>query len=311
MANSRTGEVSRALEVVASGIRLKHPVMNASGLLGSNTEGILRLVESGVSAVVTKTLTLEPREGYLPPITVPLGECMLNAVGLANPGISVVDELVKAIHNYGLPAIVSIGGRNIDEFIALAVKAEETGADALELNMSCPHTPGYGVDASKTIEAIKNIVSGVKSVVDIPVWVKLGYSRFLLREAGTALAAGADALVLINTIPGMVIDVYIGKPVLTNRFGGLSGVCIHPITVYSVYMVYREYRCEIIGAGGVQDWRTAVELIEAGAKALQVATAFYTKGYSIVYEIVSGLTRFLEEIDVKNITELVGLAHRR
>lgn len=311
MVNSKTSKVSGALEVVVSGIRLRHPVMNASGLLGSNTEGILRLVESGVSAVVTKTLTLEPREGYLPPITIPLGECMLNAVGLANPGIDAVGELVRAIHDCGLPAIVSIGGRNADEFIALAVKAEEAGADALELNMSCPHTPGYGVDVSKTIEAIKNIVSGVKSVTNIPVWVKLGYSRLLLRKAGTALSAGADALVLINTVPGMVIDVYSGKPILTNRFGGLSGKCIHPVAVYSIYMVYREYRCEIVGVGGVQDWKTAIELIEAGAKALQVATAFYTKGYGIVYEILSGLTSFLEEINVKNITELVGLAHRR
>ena len=311
MVNSKTSKVSGALEVVVSGIRLRHPVMNASGLLGSNTEGILRLVESGVSAVVTKTLTLEPREGYLPPITIPLGECMLNAVGFANPGIDAVGELVRAIHDCGLPAIVSIGGRNADEFIALAVKAEEAGADALELNMSCPHTPGYGVDVSKTIEAIKNIVSGVKSVTNIPVWVKLGYSRLLLRKAGTALSAGADALVLINTVPGMVIDVYSGKPILTNRFGGLSGKCIHPVAVYSIYMVYKEYRCEIVGVGGVQDWKTAIELIEAGAKALQVATAFYTKGYGIVYEILSGLTSFLEEINVKNITELVGLAHRR
>ncbi len=309
--SSRTSKVSTALEAVVSGIRLKHPIMNASGILGSNTGGILRLIESGVSAVVTKTLTPEPREGYLPPITIPLGECMLNAVGLANPGIDAVNELVRTIHGHGLPAIVSIGGRNAGEFVALAVKAEEAGADALELNMSCPHTPGYGVDASKTIEAVKNIVSGVKSVTSTPVWVKLGYSRLLLREAGAALSAGADALVLINTIPGMVIDVYTGNPILTNRFGGLSGKCIHPVAVYSVYMVYREYQCEIVGVGGVQDWRTAVELIEAGAKALQIATAFYTKGYGIVHEILAGLTGFLEEINAKNITELVGLAHRK
>lgn len=294
-----------------TGIKLKHPLMNASGVLASSRQGVARLVETGVSAVVTKTLTLEPREGYLPPITLPLPYGLLNAVGLANPGIDSAVELVEEAHRHGLPVVVSIGGRDDEEFHELGVKALEAGADALELNLSCPHTPGYGVDLSATVETIRSVVSAVSSISEKPVWVKLGYSRSLVREAGVALDAGASALVLINTIPGMAIDVYVGKPVLSHGYGGLSGPAIHPVAVYSVYTVYKEYGVDIVGVGGVVDWSTAVELLMAGARALQVATAFYLKGLGVVEEIVNGLIDYMNYMGYRNLEEVIGLAHKQ
>ena len=296
------------LEVVVTGIKLSHPIMNASGVLASTPEGVARLIDAGVSAVVTKTLTKEPREGYKTPITIPLPIGLLNAVGLANPGIEAVGKLVETGHSLGKPVIVSIGGRDPEEFLYLAEKALEAGADALELNLSCPHTPGYGVDAAKTIKTIKEVVKNTASISNKPVWAKLGYSRLLVKEAGAALEAGASALVLINTIPGMKIDVYALKPILSHGYGGLSGPAIHPIAVYSIYTVYREYKPEIIGAGGAVDWESAIELLAAGAKAVQIATAFHLKGYNIIKEIINGIKQYLKQTKRKNITEIIGSA---
>lgn len=296
------------LSVSVTGIELRHPVMNASGILGDSVEGIRRLIGSGVSAVVTKTLTLEPREGYLPPILVPLEYGLLNAVGLANPGIDYVETLVREAHSSGLPIVVSIGGMDSDEFHVLAVKAFESGADALELNLSCPHTPGYGVDTASTLSTLKAVADSVKSVTTKPVWAKLGYSRSILDEAGALLEKGIDALVLINTIPGMSIDVYARKPILTNRYGGLSGPAIHPVAVYTVYTVYREYRTHIVGAGGVLDWVSALELILAGARAVQVGTGFYVKGLRVVEEILDGIREYMDKTGAKSLEELVGSA---
>ncbi len=295
------------LSISVSGITLKHPIMNASGVLASSPQGVKRLIRSNVSAIVTKTLTLNPREGYDPPIVVPLEYGLINAVGLANPGINAINELVDVCRRHGVPIIASIGGKNEEEFVKLAEKALDANVDGIELNLSCPHTPGYGSD---TANLMKSIIKNVAGLSNKPVWAKLGFDRNIVREAGMALEAGANALVLINTIPAMVIDVHISKPILSNKFGGLSGPAIHPIAVYSVYMVYEEYSCDIIGVGGVVDWYTALELILAGAKALQIATAFYMKGYGVVNEIIRGIIDFMDKNGFSDLRELVGRAHQ-
>lgn len=299
-----------SLETSLSGIKLRHPVMNASGLLVTLPESIDKLADAGVSAIVTKTLTREPREGYRPPIIVPLRQGLLNAVGLANPGIDVVEKLVRKGHEHGLPVITSLSGRNVGEFTYIAERAIDAGADALELNLSCPHTPGYGRDLASDLYLLKNIVSSVKSISSKPVWVKLGYSDHLIKIAGVVIDAGADALVLINTLPAMAIDVFIGSPILSNKFGGLSGAAIHPIAVYCVYSVYKEYGIDIIGVGGVYSWIDAVEFTMAGARAVQLATAVYLKGIDVFREIVSGIRYFLEDMGYRSIDEIVGMAHR-
>ncbi len=294
------------LSIRLTNIDLKHPIMNASGVMGNSVESIVKLIKSNVSAVVTKTLTLERREGYSTPVLIPLEYGLLNAIGLANPGIDSLYEFVKIVKKHNLPVIASISGRNINEYVESTIKALDAGVDGLELNMSCPHTLDYRVDS---IETIREITSSVKSICSKPIWVKLSYSRELIRETGVALESGADAVVLINTIPGMVIDIYVSKPVLSNKYGGLSGPAIHPIAIYCIYSIYREYGCEIIGAGGIVDWKTAIETIQAGARALQLATAFYMKGYGVVNEILKGIEKYMVENNINSIDELIGLAH--
>jgi len=299
------------LRIHVAGLELEHPVMNASGILGSSPEALGRLARAGASALVTKSFTKEPREGYPTPIAVPLPCGLLNAVGLSNPGLEALPSLVKAARRLGRPVIVSVAGSEPGEFAELAAAAEEAGAVAVELNLSCPHARGRGLELGMVPQTVGEIVAAVASTVRIPVLAKLGLVDRLVEAAGKALEAGARGLVLINTLRAMVIDVYAMRPVLGNSVGGLSGPAIHPVAVRAVYEVYREHSCDIIGVGGVEDWRSAAELILAGARAVQVGTAIVTRGEQIIGEIVKGLEDYLNEVGVNSLEELVGAAHKR
>jgi dihydroorotate dehydrogenase (NAD+) catalytic subunit len=300
------------LEAEIMGIRLRNPLMNASGVLGSRKELLRRLAESGLGAIVSKTITPEPRAGYEPPIIIalPTGG-VLNAVGLANPGMHALGDLLSEVKGIETPVIVSVGGRKPEEYARVAAKAEEAGADAVELNLSCPHTEGYGSDAASDESMARRIVSAAASTLSIPVSAKLGWNPRLVSMVNAALDAGARAVTLINVIKGMYIDVYTGRPVLTHGIGGLGGPPIHPVAVASVYMAYGETGADIIGVGGVYDWRTAAELILAGAKAVGIASSMLGREKHLVQEILGGLAGWLEDTGISSIREAVGLAHRR
>jgi dihydroorotate dehydrogenase (NAD+) catalytic subunit len=300
-----------SLDIDIAGLRLKHPVMNASGILGAYREHVDRLVSYGVSAVVTKTITPKPREGYNPPIIVelPTGG-LLNAVGLENPGKNIVKELVLEAKKHSMPIIVSIGGRNEEEFTEVAIEADVCGADAVELNLSCPHAKGYGIEVGSDPNLVYNVVKTVSSAIKIPTIAKLGLCDKVVDSATKALEAGAKALTLINTIKAMYIDVYTAKPFLTNIFGGLSGPPIHPIAVRVVYEVYRETKAEIIGCGGIYDWVTAAEMILAGARAIQIGTALMKNPREVVENIVKGLREWLRTLSLRSVEQAIGLAHK-
>ncbi len=292
-------------------LRLKHPVMNASGILGNTPGGVVRLVKLGFSAIVTKTITPEPKEGFKLPtiVRLPTGG-LINAVGLANPGKSGIKKLVATAKELGVPIVVSIAGRSEAEFADVAGEAQSAGADALELNLSCPHTEGYGIELGADPRKVRDVVETVASTTSLPVLAKLGLSDKVVESAGKALEAGAGGLVLINTVKAMYIDVYALRPVLTAVYGGLSGPPIHPIAVRIIYDVYKEYGADIVGVGGVFDWMTAAEFIVAGAKAIQVGTALVSND-KVVEEILDGLRKWLQHHSAKSISELVGAAHKR
>lgn len=300
-----------SLNTTIAGINLRHPVMNASGILGSYREHIARLISYGLSAIVTKTITADPREGYNPPIIIelPTGG-LLNAVGLENPGKMIIRDLVDEAKKHSVPIIISIGGRDSKEFVEVAEVADSEGANAIELNLSCPHVGGYGIEIGMDPTAVYSIVKEISSIVRIPVIAKLGVCDRLIESAEKALEAGAKALTLINTIRALYIDVHTMKPVLTNIFGGLSGPPIHPIAVRAIYEVYRETRAEIIGCGGIYDWRSAAETILAGAKALQIGTSLAKSPKKVVQDILEGLSIWLRTIGVSGIDQAVGLAHK-
>jgi len=286
--------------------------MNASGVLGATPEHIVKLASYGLAAVVTKTFTEKPREGYGPPIILKLRNGgYINAVGLANPGMGSLPQVVRKSKELGLVTIVSVGGSSLDEFVKVSAAAVDAGADMIELNLGCPHTRGYGLDIGSDPTNVYEVVKAVSSLSDVPVIAKLGFSDNYLKSSGKALEGGAKALTLINTVKAMVIDVYSAKPILSNVFGGMSGPPIHPIAVRVVYDVYREYKPEIIGVGGVTDWVSAAELILAGAGALQVGSVLAAKPKEVVNSILEGLREWVSELGYERIRDLVGLAHKR
>jgi len=299
------------LSVVVGGLSLEHPVMNASGILGYLPEHADIMASWGVSAIVSKTFTKEPRAGYNPPIVIKVRYySLLNAVGLANPGIGGIRPFVERARRYGVPVVVSVGGRSIPEYVEVAEVAEDCGASAVELNLSCPNVERGGIEVGRDPAQVLKVVRDVASVVRVPVVVKLGVSDRLVDSASKAMEGGARALTLINTVRGMSIDVYSFKPLLSNISGGLSGASIHPIAVWAVYTVFREVQADIIGVGGILTWRDAAELILAGAKAVQVGTALVYRGPGVVRSIVRGLRLWVRRVGARSITELSGAAHR-
>jgi len=298
------------LETSVAGIKLKNPITNASGILAKDVDSIKELISSGLGAVITKSITVEPRKPYNLPTAVPLECGMLNAVGLSNPGSESLKETLITLKEVGIPIIVSIAGKDEKEFAHVAHIAEKYGASAVELNLSCPHVERMGLEILNDISLTRKVVEGVTSTVKIPVIAKLGIVDDIVRLSGLVLESGAKALSLINTIRAMKIDVYTKKPVLSHAIGGLSGIAIHPIAVRVVYEVYKEYRVDIMGVGGVYDWETAIEMMLAGARAVQIGTAIIKRGLGVINEIIDGIIKYGEETGARSIEEIVGAAQK-
>jgi len=299
------------LSVEVGGLKLSSPLMQASGILGGNPKALEMAAESDVGALVTKTITVEPRGGYDPPIVVQTGCGLVNAVGLSNPGKVAIKELVEVGNRYGLPVIVSIAGKDEKEFAELAWEAQDSGASAVELNLSCPHAKGLGLELGIDINMVKQIVCAVSTTTSIPVFAKLGLVDKLVDTASAALEAGASGLTLINTVRAMVIDIYAMTPVLSNKVGGLSGRAIKPIAVRAIYDVYKETKAPIIGVGGVYNWKDAVEMVLAGARAVQIGSAIVERGLTVFTEVKAGIAWWLHNQGFKSLREAVGLAHNK
>ncbi len=297
--------------MIVGRVRVEPPVMNASGVVASSAAGAIKVEKAGAGAVVTKTFTLRPRRGNKAPMVVPYLGGLINSVGLANPGIGGIREYVEEYRRLGgtLPIVVSVGGETPEEFGKLAAEAAEAGADAVELNMSCPNV-SWTASWEDIASIVKESVEAAKTA-NIPVWVKLGYGKGLMKEVKAAVEAGADAVVLINTIPAMLIDVWSMKPVLGGVTGGLSGAPIRPIAVKAVWDAYREFggSVDIIGVGGVDGWEAAAEFVLAGAKAVQVGTALSLAGLDVIREVVEGLISYSRKVG-RPLEELVGAAHQ-
>ncbi len=293
-----------------AGLKLANPTMLAAGILGYTGLSMKSVIEAGAGAVVTKTMGLEPRTGYPNPTVVQVDCGLLNAMGLPNPGISHFKEEIKELKNTGVPTILSIYGFSSEEFAKVAETAVKIGADALELNVSCPHIKKAGAEIGCDPLLLTEIVKEVKKKVAKPVIVKLTPNVANIGEiAKAAEEAGADAITAINTVKAMNIEIETGRPLLANKFGGLSGPAIKPIAVRCVYDVYRSVDIPIIGCGGIASWQDAVEFMLAGASAVQIGTAIAFKGPEIFSSVTKGIDAYLKRKGFKNVKELVGLAH--
>ena len=230
-------------------------------------------------------------------------------MGLPNPGIELFREEMEVAVPKG-SIIGSIYGAGPDDFSKLAGKMEDYGACAVELNLSCPHAKGYGMEVGTDPAMVKSIVSAVKSTVSIPVWAKLTPNTHILGDIGMAVQdAGGDAVVAINTLKAMVICPEMARPLLSNKFGGLSGSAVKPVGVRAVYDLRTVLDIPLVGVGGISCWRDAVEYIMAGASAFQVGSAIGTIGPDVFSKINDGLSAFMEEYGYASIADMTGVAH--
>ena len=301
------------LSVSVASLKLINPTMLASGILGYSAETMVEIAKSGAAAVVTKSVGLKPRTGYANP-TIFQTKCgLINAMGLPNPGIEEFAKEIKAAKAAlaATPLIVSVYGFSEEEYATVAKKAAEAGADAIELNVSCPHVKETGSEIGQNPEILSKVVRKVKSSVDKPIFVKLSPNVTDIAEiAETAEKAGADALTAINTVKAMAIDTETAIPILSNKIGGLSGPAIKPIAIRCVYEIYERVKVPIVGCGGVTNWRDAVEFMLAGASAVQIGTAVASKGLSVFGAVVRGIDAYLKRKGFKSVNEIVGLSHR-
>lgn len=303
---------SNPLSVRVAGLELRNPTVLASGILGYTAESLQRVVEGGAGAVVTKSVGVAPRMGYANPTVVQASGGLINAMGLPNPGIDeYADEIIHAKTVVQAPLIVSVFGYSADEYALVARKAAEAGADAVELNVSCPHVKQTGSEIGQNPVLLKEVVSKVKAAVHKPVIVKLSPNVTNIAEtADAAVEAGADALTAINTVKALAIDAETALPILSNVRGGLSGPAIKPIALRAVYDLYEQVKTPIIGCGGIITWQDAVEFFLAGASAVQIGTAVALRDPNVFQDINRGVNTYLKKKRYRSVQEIVGVAHR-
>ena len=291
-------------------LKLKNPIILASGILGETGKTLERVIHAGAGAVVTKSIGLEPRTGHQNPTIVELDYGLLNAMGLPNPGIHAYKEELDQIVNNDVPVIGSIFGSDEREFIELAGIIANHGVAAIELNLSCPHVAGLGAELGAEPKRVKNITKEVKGAVTKPVFVKLTPNTADFVALGkAAVEGGADALVAINTVKGLALEPELGMTILSNKYGGYSGPGIKPIGLRCVFeLAEAELGVPIIGVGGISTGKDVVENLMAGSAAVQIGTALYYHGSAVFIKIVTELEEFMMKHDYKSVQELIGLA---
>jgi dihydroorotate dehydrogenase (NAD+) catalytic subunit len=267
-----------------------------------------RVLESGADAVVTKSIGLVPRKGHPGPVLTTSHCGVVNAVGLTNPGIDVFKEEMELLKDKRVSVVLSIFGNTVEEIVEVARRGEQLKPAAIELNLSCPHAEIGQIAHSPDLT--HKYVSAVRNEVGCQIFAKLTPNTSDIIAVGKAAEeAGADAVVAINTLRGMKIDIYQMRPVLGNKVGGLSGPPIFPVAVRCVYDLSQALTIPIIGVGGVSTWDDAVEMHLAGASAIQIGTALF-EGLEIFSRIKDGVAKYLKEMRIANISEIVGAAWR-
>ncbi|MFZ2958186.1 MAG: dihydroorotate dehydrogenase [Candidatus Ozemobacteraceae bacterium] len=297
-----------------AGMTLRGPLVLSSGVMGLSAASLKRIAEAGAGAVTSKSCGLTERMGHKNPVIVPFAHGILNAVGLSNPG---VEDMSREITQYkretGVPLIASIFGTTIEEFGVVAEHVLSAKPDMVEVNVSCPNVAAeFGRPFGADPEACGRITRLIKEKAGkTPVTMKLTAScDSISRMARVCEDNGADAITLINSIgPGMLIDLNVRRPLLSNRSGGVSGACVLPIAIRCVYDVFRVVKIPLIGGGGVETAEDALQLIMAGATAIGIASGLYKGGIEVFDTINREIANFLKEKGVMKLSDLRGVAH--
>jgi dihydroorotate dehydrogenase (NAD+) catalytic subunit len=294
-------------KVYIGSLELKNPVMTASGTFGYGLEFGEYMDLNKIGAIVTKGLALKPVKGNKPQRLVETPAGIINAIGLQNVGVEVfIKEKMPLLKKYKTHVIANIYGTSIDEYTCVAEKLEKTGVAAVEVNISCPNVKKGGLQFAADRDAIKAIITGVKSVFSGPVIMKLSPNVGPLENiARLCEESGASALSLINTLVGMSVDIEKRRPHIANIYGGLSGPAIKPVALAFVHKISKVVSIPIIGIGGIMTWKDAVEFLMAGASAVQVGTANF-RSPDASEKIADGIAEYMRTNGIKDVKEITG-----
>jgi dihydroorotate dehydrogenase (NAD+) catalytic subunit len=299
------------------GLHLRNPLVLASGILGTSASLLARAARQGAGAVTAKSCGPRPREGHPNPVALDWGHGVINAIGLSNPGaaseVPLLAEARTQLEPLGVPLIASVFGGTVAEYAEVARVVARAEPHVIEVNISCPNVADeFGTPFAASCASAGDVTAAVKAAVgDIPVAVKLAPNvPDIGRIAAAVVEAGADAITAINTMPGMIIDAEAGRPVLSNRVGGVSGPALKPIALRCVAEIARTVDVPIIGTGGVSTGRDAAEMLMAGATAVGVGTAVWYRGAGALGEIAAELAALMRAQGYASLDDLRGLIHR-
>ncbi|MFC1692221.1 dihydroorotate dehydrogenase [Candidatus Latescibacterota bacterium] len=296
------------LDQTLFGVDFKNPVLAASGTFGYGEEFSQFYDISLLGGFVTKAVTLESRTGNKPPRIIETPSGMLNAIGLQNNGLKVfVEEILPEIRRFNTVIIVNVAGASAEDYVAVCSELDRHDSiSALEINISCPNVKEGGLAFGSSSSVAASLVSTLRETTQKPLIIKLSPNVTDIVEIAQSVEnAGADALSLINTLTGMVVDVEERRPMLGNVTGGLSGPAIRPIAVRMVYEAARAVSVPVIGIGGIFGARDALEFIIAGASLVQIGCGMFVKPY-LPLEVIEGINDYMSRHEIHSLSELVG-----
>lgn len=300
------------LRVNLPGMELKNPLMPASGCFGFGREFSELYDLNILGSMMIKAVTKEIRLGNEMPRVAETYGGMLNAIGLANPGVEKVIDELEWLSQFDVPIISNIAGHSVDEYLYVAERMSKVkNVKALEINISCPNVKEGGIAFGVDPEVAYNLTKKIKEVSEKSIYMKLSPNVSDIKVMAKAVCeGGADAITMINTLIGMRLDMKTGRPILANGTGGLSGPAIKPVAVRMIYEVFKTVDIPIIGMGGVCNATDALELIYAGASAVAVGTYNFMNPYAMK-DIIEELPQVLKKYGFKSVKEAIGFAHRR
>lgn len=303
--------MTTSLETKIAGIKLRNPLILASGFLGVSRASAVFVAKQGAGAFTIKSISRLPRTGHHAPIVASFPGGLLNAVGYSNPGMEAARQEFRNLKRVKIPVLASVIGQKPSDFVAVVETLEDCEFAGVEIPLSCPHTPGYGtMGGQSTPQATAQITKAVRKVTKKPIFIKVSPNvPDLVKICQTAEHYGADGITAVNTMgPGMVIDLETREPALGFKMGGVSGEALHTIAVRCVYEIAKQVKIPIIGTGGILNGRDALEMLMAGATALGIGTALLERGSQAFKLIAKEMQSWMKKQGVKNLSEIRGAA---
>ncbi len=294
------------------GMKLQNPTILASGILGTSAELLARVAEEvGAGAVTMKSIGPAERDGNPNPSVFEWEHGLINAVGLPSPGFKNIGQEWKQLEKRNFPLIASIYGASVEEFAAVAKSVAGHKPDAIEANISCPNTKEHGQIFGVSERASAEVVGAVKKeIAGIPLLAKLTPQAYNISDIAAACEkAGADAICAINAVAGMIIDIDARKPILFNRFGGISGPAVKPIGIKCVYQIFEAVKIPILGMGGISTGRDAIEYVQAGATAVGIGSGVFYRGIGVFKKVCAEMQQWMQANKVESLEEIRGAAH--